>query len=375
MSKKMTRSTVFSICAAMTLSLAALAKDPPNPGYATNALISDVAGLAKRTDPRVVNSWGVAFTPSLFFVAENGVGLITTHNLNGAIIRAPIQVPLPPGSANANAAPTGIALNPGSGFLISSTNGQQRAPSVLLFATEDGTIGGWNSAISATNAIIAVDNSQGGTSAVYKSLAVATTTNGTFLFAANFRSGMLEKYDTNFALVQSFTDSSLTSSNFTPFGIKVIQQKLFVTFALANDVRHDDVAGAGNGFVDIFNPDTGTLVRSFAAQGPLNSPWGLAFAPTHFGRFSGNLLVGNFGDGRINAFNIITGEFLGTLATSAGDDLIISGLWSLDFGREPAAGHFDFEAMSLTFTAGINGEADGLIGNIRAITPSQTPIR
>ncbi len=372
-----TRSAILGktigIGAAMTLTLAALAGDPPNPGYSTNALISDVAGVARRTDARVKNSWGLAFEPGLFFVAENATGLITIHNPDGSALRTSIRVPTPPGSTNASAAPTGIAINPDRGFLISLTNGQRRARSVLLFATEDGTIGGWNSSVSRTNGIIAVDNSASG--AVYKSLAVAETTNGTFLFAANFRAGMIEKYDTNFALVQSFTDSSLTSSNFTPFGLKLIQQKLFVTFALAQPGRHDDQAGAGNGFVDIFNPDTGALVRSFAAQGALNSPWGLAFAPTHFGRFSGNLLVGNFGDGRINAYNIITGEFLGPLTTRAGDDLIISGLWSLDFGREPLFGRFDFEAVSLFFTAGINGEADGLIGNLRAIQPFLTPVR
>ena len=354
------------------ISLSAVAAST-NPGYRTNNLVSDIKGIG-RFDARVVNPWGVAIDTTRIFIAENGTGLITIHSLAGIPARTAIHVPAPEGDTNL-AAPTGLSLNGTSGFII--TNGNKHARAQVLFVTEDGTIGGWHPNVSSTNAIIMVNNFAGGAGAVYKSLAVCSTaisSNGPSLYAANFRANAIEQYNTNFQLVASFTDPTLPSG-FAPFGIKIIQKKLFVTYALQlGPDNKDDSPGPGNGVIDIFNLD-GTLVRSFAASGPLNSPWGLALAPTHFGTFSGNLLVGNFGDGTINAYNLITGESLGPLTDSVGNPLVIPGLWSLSFGHEPTDVRFDFEATSLLFTAGINNEADGLVGTIRAISPFLTPVR
>lgn len=349
-----------------------LAIAQPNPGYVTNAVVSDVPGVARRADARVVNPWGVAFDGTRLFVAENGTGLITVHTPDGLPTRTSIRVPAPANSTNAFGTPTGIAINRSSGFFVTRTNGARRARSAVLFATEDGTIGGWNSATSGTNAVIVIDNS--GTGAVYKGIALGTGTNGTFLYAANFTAGTIERYDTNFGLMQSFTDPTLSGAGFAPFGIKVIQRTLFVTYAVPAAGGRDDQPGQGNGAIALFNLE-GTPLRVFADGGPLNSPWGLALAPTHYGKFSGNLLVGNFGDGRILGYNLITGEFLGALQSRAGDDIVIPGLWSLDFEREFADLRFDFEAPRLIFTAGINEEADGLLGTIRAINPFRTPAR
>ena len=337
-----------------------------NTGYRTNALVSSVPGVARHTDLRLINPWGIAIGPASVAVADNGTGLVTAHGFGtGVPSRRAIQVPVPAGDTN-HATPTGLALNPTRQFVI--TNGTHIKPAELLIATEDGTISGWNP-FGRTNATLLVDNS--GAGAVYKGLALAFATNGPFLYAANFHAGVVEVYDTNFTLVTTFTDPTLVG--FAPFNIRRIQDKLFVTFAKQDVAMHDDVAGAGNGYIRIFNTD-GTLVRNFADQGALNAPWGMAVAPRHFGKFSHALLVGNFGDGTINAYNLLTGEFLGPLTNASGDPITISGLWGLAFDRDLPEDDFDFEASKLFFTAGINDEADGVFGIIRAIAPFAPPV-
>ena len=186
------------------------------------------------------------------------------------------------------------------------------------------------------------------------------------MFATNFRFGTVEEFDAQFHLVRSFTDPALAADCplpgqcFAPFGIQNIGGDLFVSFALQNNVHHDDVGGAGNGFVDVFNT-SGTLIRQFASGGSLNSPWGLTLAPRGFGAFSTDLLVGNFGDGRINAFDPATGAFLGQLQDPAGHPIAINGLWGLAFGNGEMAG----DTTTLFFAAGLNDEADGLFGTIQ----------
>ncbi len=243
-----------------------------------------------------------------------------------------------------------------------------------MFATEDGTISGWNPNVNATNAILAVDRSQvtqgGFTGAVYKGLATGSNDKGDFIYATNFRFGQVEQFDADFKLVNTFTDPQLSSDCpiagppaqcFAPFGIQNIGGNLFVTFALQDAAHHDDVKGAGNGFVDVFDTN-GTLIRRFASQGTLNSPWGLTLAPNGFGRFGKNLLVGNFGDGRINAFDPDTGAFRGQLQGQGGSSnpITIDGLWALGFGNGGLAGPTD----TLFFTAGPNEETHGLFGSI-----------
>jgi uncharacterized protein (TIGR03118 family) len=233
-------------------------------------------------------------------------------------------------------------------------------PSLFIFATEDGTIAAWNPGIAdPTHAVLVVDNSQGATDAVYKGLATGTNSKGNFLFAANFHSGGIDVFDSNFApakLDGAFTDPDLPAG-FAPFGIRNIDGDLFVTFAQQDAEKHDDVAGLGNGFVDIFDTD-GHLIRRFASGGQLNSPWGITRASFDFGRFSGDILIGNFGDGRINVFDP-GGEFREQLQGTDGNPIEIEGLWALTFG-----GAAKSDPDTLYFTAGPNDEKDGLFGSI-----------
>jgi uncharacterized protein (TIGR03118 family) len=295
-------------------------------------------------------------------VSDNGTGLATRYKGNGMGVAPAVSIPLPGGGPGG--ASTGNVFNPTSGFVVSE--GSASRPSQFIFATEDGTISGWNSSVDSTHAIIGVDRSQVREGkflgAVYKGLALGQ--NG-FLFATDFRFGMVEQFDARFHLVRSFTDPVLAADCpmrgqcFAPFGVQNIGANLFVSFALQNAAHHDDVAGAGNGFVDVFDTN-GNLIRRFASGGTLNSPWGLALAPGDFGQFSNHLLVGNFGDGRINAFDPTTGAFLGQLQGQSGHPITINGLWGLAFGNGGLAG----DTSTLFFAAGLNDEADGLFGSI-----------
>ena len=343
--------------------------------YQQTNLVSDIPGLAAFTDPNLVNSWGVAFSPTgPFWVADNGAGVATVYYGNGRPFPKPstplvVTVP-PPTASTGTSAPTGLVFNGTSDFVV--TKNGASGPGRFLFDTEDGTISGWNPGVDRTHAVIAVDNSAPGGAdgsafgAVYKGLALARNGSSNFIYAANFSDGVVEMYDANFNFVKSFTDPSITpdaaTPGFAPFGIRHIGGQLFVTFAMQDADRHDDVAGAGVGFVDIFSAD-GDFVRRFATGGTLNSPWGLALAPANFGRFSNALLVGNFGDGRINAFAPTSGSFLGQLQNNQGQPISIDGLWTLTFGNGGLAG----ATNSLFFSAGINDEGDGLFGRIRAV--------
>src|SRR5262249_6810327 len=187
---------------------------------------------------------------------------------------------------------------------------------VFLFATEDGTISGWNPAVDSGSSVLVVDNSEGGTGAVYKGLAIGQTDDDTFLFAANFRNGTVDVFDQNFQPVNSFTDPKLPDG-YAPFNVQVLDDRLFVTFALQDEAKHDDVAGPGHGFVDEFDLN-GDLLHRVASRGVLDSPWGLAIAPSSFGDFANDLLVGNFGDGAINVFDPKNDHFLGQLLGADG---------------------------------------------------------
>jgi len=335
--------------------------------YVQRNLLSDLAGVARFQDPNLVNAWGLSHSPTgPWEVSDNGTGLATAYKGNG--MGVPPVVTIPAAGGGPGGAPTGNVFNPTSGFVISQDGAS--GPSQFLFATEDGTISGWNPAVDPTHALIAVDRSavQQGKflGAVYKGLALAQSGSASFLFATDFRFGVVEQFDAQFHLVRSFTDPVLAADCplrgqcFAPFGIQNIGGDLFVSFALQNKAHHDDVAGPGNGFIDVFNTG-GTLIGRFASGGTLNSPWGLALAPAGFGAFSNDLLVGNFGDGRINAFDPATGAFLGQLQNPAGHPIDINGLWGLAFGNGGLAG----DATTLFFAAGLNDEADGLFGSIQ----------
>jgi uncharacterized protein (TIGR03118 family) len=211
-----------------------------------------------------------------------------------------------------------------------------------------------------------VDNSQGGNGAVYKGLALANNSSGLFLYVTNFRDGRVEVYDGMFKpakLKGSFKDPQIPAG-YAPFGIALIDGTLFVTYALQDAAKHDDQKGPGRGFVDVFDTD-GRMISRFASRGVLNSPWGIARAPLSFGGFGSRILIGNFGDGRINSFDP-WGNLRGTLRDKSGHAIKIDGLWSIAFGTATAA-----DPSTLYFTAGTNGEADGLFGSLRAVPGDQ----
>jgi len=349
--------------------------------YQQTNLVSDLANTAQVRDKSLVNPWGLSHSPNgPWHVSDNGTGLTTQYTSVGKKVPPAVTIPTPAGVKTA--APTGNVFNSTIDFVISK-NGKSFA-SQFIFATEDGTISGFNPNVDSTHAILAVDRStesQGVfTGAVYKGLALATSSSGNFLFATNFRFGMVEKFDAQFKLVASFTDPDLnkqcdltvlTNQCFAPFGIQSINDQLYVTFALQKagtpgqpgTFKHDDQAGPGNGFVDVFDTD-GNLIRHFASKGTLNSPWGLALAPANFGKFSNDVLVGNFGDGRINAFDpgsgTSPGTFLDQLRDGNGNAITINGLWGLAFGNGSLAG----STNTLFFASGFNDEADGIFGSI-----------
>jgi uncharacterized protein (TIGR03118 family) len=340
-------------------------------------------------DPNLVNPWGLAENgASPFWVSDNNQGVVTLYNVSGANGTIPLVVGIPtPGNPlNATGAPTGAVFNVdlgSNGFPISGVdqNGNTAtAPAVFLFATEDGTIVGWNPVVNPAGfdaakagayGIIAVDNSANPTpaaGAVYKGLAIATDTAGnTFLYATNFRAGTIEVYDTSFNRVtpsaDPFTDPQL-AFKYAPFNISLQSGRFFVTYARQDAAKHDSVPGHGRGFVDTFDL-RGNLLGRFAERGQLNSPWGVVQAPASFGPFAGDILIGNFGNGRINAFDSNTGEFLGKVINTKGQGILIDGLWSLQVGNGRAGG----DPNTVYFTAGPNRQKDGLFGSLTPVAP------
>ncbi len=319
--------------------------------YQQTNLVSDMAGVANHTDPKLINPWGISFFPGQpFWIADNNSGYSTVYDATGAV-QSPsaVPIPAPPGDASP-ATPTGTVINQTSGFKVNGF------PSQFLFDSEDGTISGW---YNAGHAVLLVDRSSAG--AVYKGLAMITNASGSFLLATNFRSGQVEVFDGNFNLVTlagSFGDPSLPAG-YAPFGIQPIGSQVFVTYALQDAAKHDPVAVAGNGYVNVFDMN-GNLVNRFASTGTLNAPWGTVQASPTFGMFSNDVLIGNFGDGTINAFDN-HGNFLGQLKDQTGAVISNGSLWALSFG---AGGTGD--PNTLYFTAGLANEGHGLFGAIAA---------
>jgi uncharacterized protein (TIGR03118 family) len=270
----------------------------------------------------------------------------------------------PPNGGTPPAAPTGIVWNPYRAF-----NLQDKNPAAFIFDTEDGTISAWDSADGIPGVLPgpgtaelepdATKNCADGETAVYKGLALGTNSTGVFLYATNFRCATVDVFNGSFepvALSGNFQDPQIPTG-FAPFGIANVGGNLVVTYAMQNQAKHDDVAGKGNGFVDIFDTD-GHLIERFATRGKLNSPWAITETPFNFGRFSGDVLIGNFGDGRINAFKS-GGQFDGQLRDSSKQPIVIDGLWSLVFGGGSLS-----SPSALYFTSGPDGETNGLVGTI-----------
>jgi uncharacterized protein (TIGR03118 family) len=327
-------------------------------------LVSDIPGLAKLTDPNLVNAWGISFGPMTpFWISDNGTGLSTLYSVPPSgppsVSKVPLTVTIPPTAGGTTSAPTGQVFNGGVGF----------GGAVFLFDSEDGVISGWKGP-GGTDTVVGVDE---GSAAVYKGLAISDPgTSSAVLYATNFRAATIEAYDPSFApanLVGNFTDPNLPKG-YAPFNDKVINGELYVTYAKQDADKHDDEAGAGNGFVDIFNLD-GTLKERLISRGALDSPWGLEIAPSTFGSFAGDLLVGNFGNGMINAYNPTTGAFVGALDGTDGSPLVIDGLWGLTVGNGFSGPPFSGGSLdTIYFTAGPNVESDGLFGSLAVPEPS-----
>ena len=335
----------------------------PRPGFLQTNLVADVVGVAANTDAALLNPWGVAYAPTgPFWVSDNHSGVSTLYNGSGMPFPSPtplvVTIPPPPGASDP-AAPTGIVFNGTTDFVV--TAGSNSGPSLFIFSTEDGTLSGWSQGVDVANAILMVDKS--GSDAIYKGLALGSNASGNFLFATDFHNARVDVFDKNFApatLAGSFTDPNLPAG-FAPFGIHNIGGSLYVTYAKQDENQEDDVKGAGNGYVNVFDMN-GNMIKRFASQGSLNSPWGIALAPASFGQFSNALLVGNFGDGRITAFNTSSGAVLGQLTDTHGTPIAIDGLWALIFGNGANAG----STNTLFFSAGPGDEEHGLFGSLQA---------
>lgn len=323
--------------------------------YTAAALVSDGAVAAAHTDSHLKNPWGVAFNPKGFvWVADNATSLATLYDGNGVPQSLVVSIP---NGVNGPANPTGIVFNGTTDFVV--TQGGKSGVAAFIFAGEGGTITAWAPAVAPTAALVMFDSSSAG--AVYKGLALASSGGANFLYAADFHNNRIDVFDRNFAKVPmpgKFQDVSMPAG-FAPFGIQAIGAKLFVTYAKQDAALHDDVAGAGLGLVDVFDT-AGNLLQRFASAGALNAPWGVAQAPGNFGRFSGDMLIGNFGDGTINAFDPVSGLSLGNVKLSNGTTFVQPGLWGIAFGN----GLDNQPVNTLFFAAGPNDEADGVYGRI-----------
>src|SRR5689334_12637946 len=307
----------------------------PSQFYLQHNFISDGFVPADITDANLVNAWGLVSGPTTpWWIADNGTGKTTLFNVGSNTIVTEFTVP---GAGGAQGNPTGVVFNGGTGFVVNNGVG---APSAarFIFASEDGTLSAFKDA-----PIVTVVPNTGAPAhgAIYKGLAIDSATAGQRLYATDFHNGKVDIFDSSFHAVTiagAFTDPNLPEG-FAPFGIQNIGGTIYVTYALQDEDKEDDVAGPGNGFVDAYDT-SGNLIRRVASAGELNSPWGLALAPADFGRFSGDLLVGNFGDGRIHAFDPTSvGEFeaVGLLHSAAGRPFQIDGLWALQFGHGTTA--------------------------------------
>jgi uncharacterized protein (TIGR03118 family) len=325
--------------------------------YAVTNLVSDGSATTYR-DPKLINGWGVAFNPQGFvWVADNGTSTSTLYDGHG--VPQSLVVSIPPGQAG-SANPTGIVFNATTDFVVSQ--GGVSGASAFMFVGEAGTVAGWSPNVSQTSAVTMFDGSAEGT--VYKGAALAAQGNANYLYAADFHNARVDVFDAGFNRVLTaggFRDPALPAG-YAPFGIQAIGNRIYVSYAKQDADAHDEIGGPGLGVVDVFDT-SGTLVKQLvAAGGALNAPWGLAMATSDFGPFGNALLVGNFGDGEINAFDATTGVMLGTLSKADGSAIVIDGLWGIAFGN----GLNDQPANTLFFAAGPGDEAHGVYGRIDA---------
>ncbi len=316
----------------------------------TNLVTDDQsANPATITDPNLKNGWGISYgATGPFWISNNATGTSTLYSVNAANV--PTRLGL-------------VVTVPGDGSVTGQVNNNAAAHfngDNFLFVSEDGTISGWRGALgTAAETFVAASANN-----VYKGSAIAQTGGNTNFYAANFRAGTIDAFQDsagNPVFTSAFKDPTLPAG-YAPFNIQNLDGKLYVTYALQDGMKHDEVDGTGNGFVDVFDLN-GNLLGHVGSGGTLDAPWGLAIAPSSFGSFAGDLLVGNFGDGTINAFNLASDTFAGQLLDETGNPLAIDGLWALTPGNNASGG----SANTLFFTAGPNGESHGLFGSIQAV--------
>lgn len=340
-------------------------------GYATSTVI----------DANLQNPWGIAVGPGLpFWVADNnaniatlysGTGEIETQEITGS---ADVGVAIPASAAAVQANPTGQVYNGSDAFAVPTSKGQE--PAVFIYDGEGGTLAGW-AIDSGSTTVTAYDDgvANGANHAVYKGLALGTVDGASYLYATDLHNNKVDVFDTNFAkpaaMQGKFIDPGIPSG-FVPFGIAAVNGQLYVTFAKQDAAKHDEVTGAGLGYVDIFDM-SGNFVSRFASQGVLNTPWGIAVAPAGFGPKEGAVLIGNFGDGKINAFTpngAALATSVGPMVDVNGQPFAFPGLWSLAFGN----GDSDKPLTTLFYTAGFADQTDGLFGSITmSTTMTSTP--
>jgi uncharacterized protein (TIGR03118 family) len=359
--------------------LAAQTSTGASNSYLVHNLVSDLPNIADHQDPNLVDPWGVGFGATPFWVGDNGTGKATLYGGTGNTIPLVVTIPQA-GNAGTVGPVSGVIFNPFTSN-ASAFDVQSGKPALFIFCSEDGVISGWNQTVSGTKATILFDNSKSG--AVYTGCAVGGTAANPYIYATNFNAGRIDVYDANLnlnpapfgqiSLPQPFSASAPFSNppipaGYAPYNIQNINGDLFVTYAKQDAQKQDSVGGLGNGYVATFNL-TGALIANLVSEGPLNAPWGMAIAPPNFGLFAGALLVGNFSDGKINAFNATTGAWLGTLDDPTGKPIAIPGLWSLYFG----SGAQSEDPGTLYITAGIGGgpnndplESHGLLASIQA---------
>ena len=330
-------------------------------GYVATSLVSDFSASTNpynspNVDTKLINAWGIAFNPNGFvWVANAGTSTATLYDGNGT--PQTLVVAIPAGTAG-SASPTGIVFNSTTDFVVSQAGAS--GASAFIFVGEAGTLSGWSPGVNLNNAIKVFDGGAAG--AIYKGLALASSGGANFLYATDFHNARVDVFDTTFTKVTvagGFTDPTLPAG-YAPFGIRAIGGSIYVTFAKQDADAQDDVAGAGLGIVDVFDATGHFVKRLVDAGGPLNAPWGIALAPADFGPFSGALLVGNFGDGKINAFNPSTGALMGTLSNAAGTPIAIDGLWGIAFGN----GINGQPTNTLFFAGGPADETHGVYGRI-----------
>lgn len=328
-----------------------------NDVFQRHLLVSDGYIKAAHTDPNLVNGWGVAFNPFGFAWVSAADGTVSTlYDGEGNVQSLVVQIPQPNASTGGN--PTGLVYNGSNNFVV--TQGALSGPSRFIFATEQGVIAAWSPDVDLTHAIRVVDRSNSHTS--YKGLALSAGGRGQLLYAADFFHGRVDVFDSTFRHVGlhagAFTDPNLPAG-YAPFGIQAVGGDVYVAYAKQAPGGDEEEHGPGLGFVDVYSP-TGYLIRRIASRGSLNAPWGIALAPANFGHFSNALLVGNFGDGWINAFDPTTGKALGPLRDATGQPIRIDGLWGIAFGNGLAHQPVD----TLFFAAGPKDESHGLYGRI-----------